>query len=89
MASKAEAFFEKLLYTSRWLLAPIFLGLALALVALGIKFFLEAWHMTMVVCCTGSCAAFANAARYSSTAAMAAAAPPPMLIRWATGSGPG
>jgi len=45
VASKAEAFFEKLLYTSRWLLAPIFLGLALALVALGIKFFLEAWHM--------------------------------------------
>jgi uncharacterized protein (TIGR00645 family) len=30
---------------SRWLLAPIFLGLSLALLALGIKFFQEAWHV--------------------------------------------
>ena len=45
MTSKVETFFEKLLFTSRWLLAPIFLGLALALIALGIKFFQEAWHL--------------------------------------------
>jgi uncharacterized protein (TIGR00645 family) len=45
VTSKAETFFEKLLFMSRWILAPIFLGLALALIALGIKFFLEAWHM--------------------------------------------
>ena len=45
MTSKAETFFEKLLYTSRWILAPIFLGLALALIALAIKFFLQAFHM--------------------------------------------
>ncbi len=45
MASKAEYFFEKLLFASRWLLAPIFLGLSLALLALGIKFFQEAWHV--------------------------------------------
>jgi uncharacterized protein (TIGR00645 family) len=45
VASKAEYFFEKLLFASRWLLAPIFLGLSLALVALGIKFFQEAWHV--------------------------------------------
>jgi uncharacterized protein (TIGR00645 family) len=45
VTSKAETFFEKLLYTSRWILAPIFLGLALALIALAIKFFLQAFHM--------------------------------------------
>jgi uncharacterized protein (TIGR00645 family) len=45
VTSKAETFFEKTLYTSRWILAPIFLGLALALVALAIKFFIQAFHM--------------------------------------------
>jgi len=49
VTSKAETFFEKLLYTSRWILAPIFLGLALALIALGIKFFLGAWHMFSII----------------------------------------
>ena len=47
MASKFETFFEKLLFASRWILAPIFLGLSLALVALGIKFFQEAFHVVM------------------------------------------
>jgi uncharacterized protein (TIGR00645 family) len=45
VTSKVETFFERLLFTSRWILAPIFLGLALALIALGIKFFQEAWHL--------------------------------------------
>ncbi len=45
MASKAEYLIEKALFASRWLLAPIFLGLSLALLALGIKFFQEAWHV--------------------------------------------
>ncbi len=36
--------FEKLLYASRWLLAPVYLGLSLALFMLGIKFFQEAIH---------------------------------------------
>jgi uncharacterized protein (TIGR00645 family) len=35
---------EKLLFACRWLLAPLYLGLALALIALGIKFFIEAYH---------------------------------------------
>ncbi|HEV7715296.1 MAG TPA: TIGR00645 family protein [Steroidobacteraceae bacterium] len=39
-----ERYFEKLLYACRWLLAPMYLGLALALVALGVKFFQEAFH---------------------------------------------
>ena len=45
MASKLEEVTEKLLFASRWILAPIFLGLSLALVALGIKFFQEAFHV--------------------------------------------
>ena len=36
---------EKLFYASRWLLAPIYLGLSLALIALGIKFFQELLHL--------------------------------------------
>src|ERR1700704_4748060 len=36
-----ERFIERLLYGSRWLLAPIYLGLSLGLIALGVKFFQE------------------------------------------------
>jgi uncharacterized protein (TIGR00645 family) len=35
---------EKLLFACRWLLAPMYLGLSLALLALGIKFFQEVGH---------------------------------------------
>jgi len=42
VGSKLELFIEKLLFASRWILAPIFLGLSLGLIALGIKFFQEA-----------------------------------------------
>jgi uncharacterized protein (TIGR00645 family) len=35
---------ERLLFACRWLLAPMYLGLALALLALGVKFFQEAVH---------------------------------------------
>src|SRR5215467_4562433 len=35
---------EKLLFGCRWLLAPMYLGLSLALLALGIKFFQEVAH---------------------------------------------
>ena len=45
MGSKLEAVTEKALFSSRWILAPIFLGLSLALMALGIKFFQEAYHL--------------------------------------------
>ncbi|KMT63860.1 TIGR00645 family protein [Catenovulum maritimum] len=40
-----EKFIEQVLYSARWLLAPIYLGLSLALVALGIKFFQEIFHV--------------------------------------------
>jgi uncharacterized protein (TIGR00645 family) len=36
---------EKLLFASRWILAPIYLGMSLALIALGIKFFAEVYHL--------------------------------------------
>jgi uncharacterized protein (TIGR00645 family) len=45
VASKMEQVTEKLLFGSRWILAPIFLGLSLALIALGFKFFQQAWHI--------------------------------------------
>lgn len=44
-----ERFVENTLYASRWLLAPIFLGLSLALLALGIKFFQELVHLVPTV----------------------------------------
>ncbi|MEH6651302.1 MAG: TIGR00645 family protein [Motiliproteus sp.] len=40
-----EQMFEKVMYASRWILAPIYLGLSLALIALGIKFFQEVYHL--------------------------------------------
>ncbi len=40
-----ERLVEQILYASRWLLAPIYLGLSFALLALGIKFFEEVWHL--------------------------------------------
>ncbi|KAA3649254.1 MAG: TIGR00645 family protein [Proteobacteria bacterium] len=40
-----EKLFERLMYASRWLLAPIYLGLSLALLALGLKFFQEVFHV--------------------------------------------
>ena len=43
VAGKLEVVFEKLLFSTRWILAPIFLGLSLALLALGFKFFQEAF----------------------------------------------
>ena len=39
-----ERFFENLMYSARWILAPIYLGLSLALLMLGIKFFQEVLH---------------------------------------------
>ena len=44
-----ERAIEKLLFASRWILAPVYLGLSLALVALGIKFFMELFHLLVEV----------------------------------------
>lgn len=40
-----ERTIERGIYASRWLLAPIYLGLSLALLALGLKFFQELLHL--------------------------------------------
>jgi len=40
-----ERSIEKLLFASRWILAPVYLGMSLALVALGVKFFQEVFHV--------------------------------------------
>lgn len=40
-----ERFLENAMYASRWLLAPVYFGLSLALVALALKFFQEIIHV--------------------------------------------
>lgn len=42
-----ERIIEKLIYRSRWVLAPIYLGLSLAVLALTIKFFQELVHLLL------------------------------------------
>lgn len=44
-----ERLFERLMYASRWIMAPIYLGLSLLLIALGIKFFQEILHLIPVI----------------------------------------
>ena len=44
-----ERFIENTMYASRWLLAPIYLGLSIAVLLLGIKFFQEAFHTLPLV----------------------------------------
>ncbi len=40
-----ENAFEHLLFSSRWLMAPVYLGLILAMVVLLVKFAKEVWHL--------------------------------------------
>lgn len=40
-----ESLIERTMYAARWLLAPIYLGLSLAILLLGIKFFEELIHV--------------------------------------------
>lgn len=40
-----ERLIENTMYAARWLLAPIYLGLSLALLALTLKFFQEIVHI--------------------------------------------
>ncbi|MGN6326278.1 TIGR00645 family protein [Pseudolysinimonas sp.] len=45
---------ERFLFASRWLLAPLYVGMVVAVVAVGIKFFQELWHLiTHIVGFTG------------------------------------
>lgn len=45
MLKKTEQRLEKIIFNSRWLLAPFYLGLVLGIILLFIKFFQEMWHM--------------------------------------------
>ena len=40
---------ERLLFACRWLLAPLYLGLALGIIVLGVKFFQEAIHAITLI----------------------------------------
>lgn len=44
-----EKIIEKLMYSSRWIMAPIYLGMSLILIALGIKFFQEIFHIAPII----------------------------------------
>jgi uncharacterized protein (TIGR00645 family) len=45
VVSMLEKSIEKLLFASRWILAPVYLGLSLGLIVLGVKFFQEVFHL--------------------------------------------
>jgi uncharacterized protein (TIGR00645 family) len=44
MQLRLEHFLERLMYASRWIMAPVFLGMSLILLVLAIKFFQELYH---------------------------------------------
>ncbi|MDP5041677.1 MAG: YqhA family protein, partial [Paraglaciecola sp.] len=44
-----ERYIENILYNARWLLAPVYIGLSLALLALVIKFFQEIVHLVPIL----------------------------------------
>lgn len=44
MQKRLEHFLERLMYASRWIMAPVFLGMSLVLLVLAVKFFQELYH---------------------------------------------
>lgn len=44
MQLRLEHFLERLMYASRWIMAPVFLGMSLILLMLAVKFFQELYH---------------------------------------------
>ena len=48
-ARRLELMMEHLMFSSRWLLAPLYLGLLLGLVILVLKFFQEFWHLATTI----------------------------------------
>lgn len=44
-----EKLFERIMYASRWIMAPLYLGMSLLLILLGIKFFQEVLHVLPVI----------------------------------------
>ena len=45
VAIKIEHAAEQFLFSSRWLLAPLYVGMVVALILIAIKFFQELWHL--------------------------------------------
>lgn len=48
-ARRVELVMEHLMFSSRWLLAPLYLGLLLGLIILVLKFFQEFWHLATTI----------------------------------------
>ncbi len=44
MTQRLEHFIERVMYASRWIMAPVFLGMSLVLLVLAVKFFQELYH---------------------------------------------
>ena len=44
MQLRIEHFLERVMYASRWIMAPVFLGMSLILLVLAVKFFQELYH---------------------------------------------
>ncbi|MDF2177074.1 TIGR00645 family protein [Aliiglaciecola sp. CAU 1673] len=44
-----ERIIENMIYASRWIMAPIYFGLSFAMLALGIKFFQEVFHLVPTI----------------------------------------
>ena len=44
-----EKLFERLMYASRWIMAPIYLGLSIVLLLLAVKFFQEIFHLVPII----------------------------------------
>jgi uncharacterized protein (TIGR00645 family) len=51
--SRLEHRIERLILNSRWILTPFYLGLVLVVVALGVTFFRELWHLYATVTTAG------------------------------------
>ncbi|TNC84385.1 MAG: hypothetical protein CSH37_11140 [Thalassolituus sp.] len=47
-----EKLFERLMYASRWIMAPIYLGLSVVLALLAVKFFQEIIHLVPIILST-------------------------------------
>ncbi len=47
-----EKLFERLMYASRWIMAPIYLGLSVVLALLAVKFFQEIIHLVPIILTT-------------------------------------
>jgi uncharacterized protein (TIGR00645 family) len=70
-----EKFVERTFFASRWLLAPIYIGLSVALIILGIQFFMELIHAFQHV--LGVSPEAVRAAEFAASEIAAGRAPPP------------